>query len=363
MNNFPLAPPQASEHAYNYDALFWAITGLTIFFTLVVVLIVGFMATKYRKGSKASRRGQIDGHLGLELTWTVIPLVLGIVIFAWSTKNFMVQRAMPKDGIEIYVIGKQWMWHVQHMNGIREMDEMHVPVGIPVKVTMISQDVLHALFLPDFRTQFHVVPGRYTTLHFTPTKVGVYKMLCAMHCGTQHSEMVGKVFVMSQEDYAKWMETGGNRFEPKPMTMAKSGEMLFNKKGCGNCHTDQDNERAPTLMGLIGGTRSFTNGTTTVADEDYVRESILEPYDRITKGYINTMTAYKDQLTEEQVLQLIEYIKSLGQSPGGTGKIVPYEQPDKTLSVTPGQPDNATSTANKRRSASATQFQQLGEHP
>jgi cytochrome c oxidase subunit 2 len=359
MEQFPLMPEQASEHAYQYDALFWTITGLTIFFTILVVVIVGFMVTRYRKGSLASRKNQMDSHLGLELTWTGIPLVLAVGIFLWATYGFMKQRTMPKDGMEIYVIGKQWMWHLQHMNGIRENNELHVPVGVPIKFTMISQDVLHAMYLPEMRAQFHVVPGRYTTLHFTPTKIGEYKMLCAMHCGTQHSEMVGKVFVLSQEDYAKWLEKDGNRFDTTE-TMVQAGARLFDKKGCGNCHTGQDNERAPTLAGLIGRTRNFNDGSSTVANEEYVRESIYEPYNRITRGYINTMTAYKGQLTEEQVLQLTMYIKSLGSTSGAAGVMTEYEQPERRPTGVPGGSKNATDIANERKSAPATQFNQRG---
>ena len=359
MGNFPMMPEQASEHAASYDALFWTITGLTVFFTILVVVIMGFMIVRYRKGSTASRKGQMDSHLGLELTWTIIPLILAVGIFLWATYGFMKQRTMPADGTEIFVIGKQWMWHIQHMNGIRENNELHVPVNTPIKLTMISQDVLHAMYLPEMRAQFHVVPGRYTTLHFTPTKVGEFKMLCAMHCGTQHSEMVGKVFVMSQQDYAAWLEKDGNRFV-ETGTMVESGKQLFNKKGCGNCHTGLDTERAPTLAGLIGRTRAFNDGTSHVADEEYVRESILEPYDRITKGYINTMTAYKGQLTEEQVLELVEYIKSLGTTGGGGGVTEEYEQPVRPGAAREGEPKNATDIANDRKSASATQFKQRG---
>ena len=359
--NFPIFPEQASEHAADYDALFWSITALTVFFTLIVVVMVAYMAFKYRKGSNVSRKGQLDSHLGLELTWSGIPLVLALVIFFWATANFMKQRNMPEDGIEIFVVGKQWMWHVEHMNGVRENSELHVPIGVPVKLTMISQDVLHAMYLPEFRAQYHVIPGRYTDLHFTASKIGEFKMLCAMHCGTQHSEMVGKVIVLSQADYAAWLEKGGNRFEQETKTMAASGAVLFKRKGCVNCHTEVDNERAPSLHGLVGRTRSFNDGTTHVADEAYIRESIYEPYNRITRGYINTMTAYKGQLTEEQVRHLIEYIKSLGTTVGaGDGEIVPYVQPELPVGADPGAPDNATKIANERKSAAATQFEQSG---
>jgi cytochrome c oxidase subunit 2 len=320
-----------------------------------------FMVGRYRKGSKASRKGQMDSHLGLELTWTIIPLILAIGIFLWATKGFLHQRKMPKDATELFVIGKQWMWHVQHLNGIRENNEMHVPVGTPIKCTMISQDVIHALYLPEMRTQYHVVPGRYTSLTFTPTKVGEFKMLCAMHCGTQHSEMVGKVYVMSQADYAKWLDNNGNRFVPDVVPMADAGKALWDAKGCGNCHGADDTERGPSLVGLVGRTRAFNDGTSLVADEAYVRESILEPYNHITKGYINTMSAYKDTLTEEQVRDLIVYIKSLGTQAAPNEGMKPYEQPVRTPQSRNGRPDNATSTTNEKTSSGATHFQQTGD--
>ncbi|HXH62358.1 MAG TPA: cytochrome c oxidase subunit II [Fimbriimonadaceae bacterium] len=356
-----MRPVPASEHAQAYDALFFTITGLMAFFTVLVVVLVIYFAAKYRKGSKANRRNPIDGHLPMEITWTAIPLVLAIVIFFWSTRNFLIQRDMPKQGIEIMVIGKQWMWHLEHMNGIRENDELHIPVGVPVKFTMISQDVLHAMYLPEFRTQYHVVPGRYTDLHFTPTKIGVYKMLCAMHCGAQHSEMVGKVYVMSQKDYAAWLEKHGNRFAPKVVSMAESGKLLFNQKGCANCHNDVNNERAPSLVGLIGQTRKFEGGGAAIADRTYVRDSIFSPYDQIVQGYENTMPSYKSQLTEEQVIDLYEYIKSLGNTPPPDGKKVPYEQSDRPPGIDMSSPDNATRTTNERESASATQFHETGD--
>lgn len=361
MGNFPMQPEQASEHAKGYDALFNVITGLSVFFTIIVVLVVFFLATRYKKGSKASRKNPVDSHLGLELSLTIIPLFLALGIFLWSTKNFMKQREMPKDAMEIFVVGKQWMWHLQHMNGIRENQELHIPVDTPVKLTMISQDVLHAMYLPEMRAQYHVVPGRYTDLHFTATKPGVYKMLCAMHCGTQHSEMVGKVFVMSKTDYANWVAAGGNRYDPEAEPMEVAGSKLFAKKGCGNCHTDKNTERAPTLNGLVGSTRSFTDGSTIVADDNYVRESILDSEKQLVQGYTNTMISYKSSLTEEQVLQLMAYIKSKQSAGEGGGATVPYEQPERPSGLQSSSPDNTTRIANERKSAGASQFKQTGD--
>lgn len=360
--NFPMRPPAASENAAAYDLLFYTIAALLVFFTILVVIIIGVLATKYKKGSKASRKNPIEGHLGLELSWTIIPLILALVIFGWSTKGFMKQRQPPDDAMEIFVIGKQWMWQIQHMNGIREGGELHIPVNTPIKLTMISQDVLHSMYLPAFRVQYHVVPGRYTDLWFTPTKIGTYNMLCAMHCGTQHSEMVGQVHVLSEADYSAWLESKGNRFDPEVEHMAESGAKLFAKRGCNNCHTSVDNERAPTLKGLLGRDRDFANGSSMKADIAYVRESILEPYEKLTSGYGNTMPIYKGQMTEEQVLQLVAFIESEGNigNVNEDGTKAKFEREDLPSAPGPTSPDSSTRIANEKKSASASQFSETG---
>lgn len=363
MWNFPLQPEQASEHAVEYDRLFMTISALTVLFTIIVGILVLVLAIRYRAGSKADRRNPLDHSLPLELSWSVLPLILAIGIFGWSSINFIKVRTMPKEALEIFVIGKQWMWHLQHMNGVREMNELHIPVGQPVKLTMISQDVLHAMYLPEFRAQYHVVPGRYTNLHFTPTKTGKFKMLCAMHCGTDHSEMVGQVYVLSERDYAAWLENEANRFRPMAENMAEAGKLVFKEKNCGNCHTGQDTVRGPTLHGLIGRQRTFTDGSSAVANEDYVRESIVNPWNRITSGYINTMQSYKGQLSEEQILNLIAYIRTLGSQTMPGEQPAPFAAEPRPTSPAFSAPGNATDVANKAGSAGVTQFRQSEERP
>ena len=359
---FPIMPSQASEWAFRYDLLFWGTNLLTILFTVLVFILIFVLATKYRAGSKADRRNPIDHSNLLEMAWSLPPLALAIGMFAWSAHEFIDYRKMPEKATEIYVIGKQWMWHLQHMNGIRENNELHVLVGQPVKMTMISQDVIHAMYLPDFRSQFHVVPGRYTELAFTPTQTGRFKMLCAMHCGTQHSEMIGTVYVMNAKDYADWLAKGGNRFEPTPLSMADAGKRLFTEKGCGNCHGAVDTERAPTLVGLFGKQREFTTNEKLVADNEYVRESIVNPWRLITKGYDQTMPAYKGQITEEQVLELMAYIKSQSGSAVGDPAAPAVRE---TLGSTPGVngPHSTTDTANREVSAGSAQFKQSETRP
>lgn len=355
---FAIGPEQASEHAKRYDLLFGTITLLTIVFTVLVLALVAFFAIRYRAGNKVNREKPLYHHTGLEMVWTIIPLFLALGIFFWSALNYMKVRTMPEDAVEVFAVGKQWMWHFQHMDGTRENNELHVPVGQPIKMTMISQDVIHAMYLPEMRAQYHVVPGRYTELSFTPIKTGEFKILCAMHCGTQHSEMVGKLVVLNKREYSEWLERGGNRYKPKAMTMVEAGRQTWIDKGCGNCHTGVDNFRAPTLVGLNGKTRQFTDGSSGVADNDYLRESILHPWRKITAGYENTMQAYAGQLTEEQVLELIAYIGTLSGAAGdvsGTEK-QPYEKAPRDKEAGSSDNNSVVDVANDVSSAGRSQF-------
>jgi len=314
--NFPLSPPSASNFSAEYDVLFYVLTGLTLFFSLIVGVAVIFFAVRYRKGSKADRSRPLYENLFLELTWTIVPLVLGLIMFYFGTSLYIKMRTPPRNATEIYVIGKQWMWHIEHGNGVRENNTLHVPVGQPVKLTMISQDVLHAFYIPAFRVQEHVVPGRYTQLWFTATKAGEYHLFCNMYCGTQHSEMGGKVVAMEPKEFAEWMANGGQSVAP--MSMEQAGAKIYSKIGCNNCHGAEDTLHAPSLYGIYGKRRVFADGTSLIADEEYLRSSILRPYDHITQGYGQTMPVYEGQLTEEDVINLTAYIKVLGTTTANT---------------------------------------------
>lgn len=348
---FQISPEQASEKSKAYDLLFGSITLLSfIFFVGVIILVVTF-ALRYRRGNKVDRRNPLTHHNGMEAAFLGVPLVLGLCMFTWSAVGFVKTRTMPKDGMEVFCIGKQWMWHFEHMNGIRENNELHVPVGQPVKVTMISQDVIHSLYLPEMRAQYHVVPGRYTQLQFTPIKPGKYKILCAMHCGTQHSEMVGQLYVLNEREWAEWLDKGGNKYKTTPLTMAESGRQIYEEMGCGNCHTGSNNKRAPSLVGIYGKNRKFTDGSSAVADRDYIRESIINPHERINAGYENTMTIYGGQISEAQIIALIEYIKTL------TPETADFQRSD-LQTASPGTDADRTpiDLANKGASAGNAQF-------
>jgi cytochrome c oxidase subunit 2 len=308
--NFPLAPPRASNIAQTYDPVFYALVGLSIFFTIIVCVGAIFFAIRYKAGTKADRSRPMYENLPLELTWTIIPLILGLVMFYFGTALFVKIKTPPKNAEEIYVIGKQWMWHIQHGNGVRENNTLHVPVGKPIKLTMISQDVLHAFYIPAFRVQMGVVPGRYTELWFTATEVGEYHLFCNMYCGTQHSEMGGKVVAMDPKDYAEWLSNGGQSVAP--MSMEQAGAKVYARVHCDNCHGAEDTLHAPSLYGIYGKRRVFADGTSLIADDEYIRDSIVRPYDHITAGYGQTMPVYQGQLTEEDLLNLVAYIKVIG---------------------------------------------------
>lgn len=356
---FPVMPEQASREAVAYDELYWFITALAVFFAVIVVVMTVVFGTKYRRGSTADRRNPIDHSKFLEILFIGVPTVLAIVTFVWSTYQYVHVRSMPKKAMEIFVVGKQWMWHLQHTNGIRENNEIHIPVDTDVKFTMISQDVIHSFYLPEFRAQYHVLPGRYTDIWIHPTKTGRFRMLCAMHCGTQHSEMVGFVYVLSKADYAKWIANGGNRYQAMPTSMVEAGKKVWDSKGCGNCHTNQDTVRGPSLVGVYGKSRVLEDGTTP-ADTAYLRDSILTPWRRITKGYDPTMPAYQGQITEEDVLSLIELFKS-NTDMSKPGTLAPYTSSGPGGKERgPSTTRNATDLSNDSASSGMTQSQQGG---
>ena len=310
LSNLPLFPQQASTVAKDVDALFYFLIGVSAFFTLLIAALLIFFAVRYRRRSNADRPHAIEGSLHLELLWTLIPFGLTMIMFVWSASIYVKLQRPPDNAIQVFVVGKQWMWKLQHIEGQREINELHVPVGRPVKLTMTSEDVIHSFYIPAFRIKQDVLPGRYTTTWFEATTPGVYHLFCTEYCGTQHSGMIGSIIVMEPAQFATWLSGGVKQ------SLASAGETLFQQLGCASCHVGDTKGRGPVLTGLLGKQVQLNNGATVVADETYVRESILNPQAKIVAGYQPIMPTFKGLVSEEQLLQLIAYIKEKGAAGG-----------------------------------------------
>jgi len=303
---FPLFPEQASTMAPKVDALLFFLVAVSVFFVTLIFFMIIFFAVKYRRRAEDERPRPIEGAFWLEVFWFLIPLGLTMVIFVWGAIIFVDIFSPPNDALEISIVGRQWMWKAQHPEGQREINELHVPVRQPVKLMMTSEDVIHDVFLPAFRIKQDVLPGRYTTLWFEATKAGVYPLYCAEYCGTQHSGMLGRVVVLEPADFEKWLSGGATG-----MSMAELGESLFQRFGCAACHRITGTSQGPSLVGLFGKTVELQQGITVTADENYIRESIVDPRAKIVAGYQPIMPTFKGLVSEEAILQIIAYIKSL----------------------------------------------------
>jgi cytochrome c oxidase subunit 2 len=305
--NVPLWPARASSFANNVDALYIFLIAVCGFFTLLVFALVAFFALKYRQrpGREAT---QIEGSLALEATWTLIPFGLFMIMFVWGASIYMNQAQPPKNAMDVFVVGKQWMWKLQHPEGVREINQLHVPVGKDIRLTMISQDVIHSFFVPAFRIKQDVLPGRYTTLWFHPIKTGHYHLFCAEYCGTSHSGMIGEVVVMEPAEYAAWLSNGSAEG-----SMASTGEKLFQELGCSSCHRSDTQGRGPDLAGTYGKPVLLDNGSTVISDDAYIRESIINPGSKVVAGYKPIMPTFSGIVSEEQLLSLISYVKSISQ--------------------------------------------------
>lgn len=332
IGRFSLLPEQASTVAGQVDALYFFLVALSAFFSVLIAVAVIAFAIRFRQSKDRQVFPSGEGFLALEITWTVIPFILVMIIFGWGARIFVTMHTPPDDAMQIYVVGKQWMWKLQHVEGRREINELHIPVGRPVKLLMTSEDVIHSFYVPAFRMKQDAVPGRYTSMWFQADKVGEYHLFCAEFCGTQHARMIGRVVVMEPAEFQAWLsgDTGS-------ADMAGSGQKLFEQLGCQSCHQAETGARGPTLAGLFNKQVQLADGRTVVADDTYLRESILNPQASVVAGYQPIMPTFKGQISEEGLLQLLTYIKSL-QAP----KSVPADatEPGKThalLSVHEGQ--------------------------
>ncbi|UCI29337.1 cytochrome c oxidase subunit II [Mesorhizobium sp. B4-1-4] len=302
----PFFPQQASSAAGSVDVLFYTLLAFAIALGLSLTFLVVGYAVKYRVGSPADRTGERARSLPLELTWTVASLVIAFIFFGWGAVLFVRRDHPPPNAIEIAGLGKQWMWEFRHPGGQREINELHVPVGRAVVVSLASQDVIHSFFVPAFRVKQDAVPGRTTHVWFIATELGRYHLFCAQYCGTQHSEMGGWVTAMAPEQYASWLENQG-----EGETLAASGEKLFRALGCSGCHGNSSKVRAPSLAGIFGRPVALANQQTVIADERYLRDSILVPNKEIAAGYEPVMPSFDGLVDEGELQMLLAYLKSL----------------------------------------------------
>lgn len=304
-DQFRLFPERASTFAQRIDALYFFLLSVAAVFTLLIFALIVYFALKYRRGRKVDRSLNHERFWALELTWTLIPLGLTMVMFGWGAEVFLAVHEAPDNCLTIDVVGKQWMWKIQHASGRREVNVVHVPRGRPVKLRMISEDVIHSFYVPAFRMKQDLLPGRYTTAWFEATKTGQYDLYCAEYCGTSHAQMRGRVVVMEPAEYAEWLR--GDTGDPP----AVAGQKLFEQFRCQTCHAPQGNGRCPSLEGIYQKQVALAGGGTVTADDGYLRESILNPTAKIVAGYQPQMPTYSGQIDEQGVLQLIAYLKTL----------------------------------------------------
>jgi cytochrome c oxidase subunit 2 len=314
----PLFPEQASTFAWQVDLLYFYLIAVSVAFSIPIVAAIIFFGLKYRERQKYATPDELHGSIVLETTWSIIPFVVSMTIFLGGAYVYFNQYTPPDNAMEVYVVGKQWMWKMQHGTGQREINELHIPVGRNIKLTMTTEDVIHSFFVPAFRTKADVVPGRYTYLWFNATKPGKYHLFCAEYCGLNHSGMGGWIYVMEQKDFDNWL--AGNTSGQTPVELGR--DLFQNKLGCASCHAGGPQQRGAKLEGIYGKEVKLVGGQTVVADDQYIRNSILNPASQIVEGYQPIMPTFKGQVTDEQLNGLVAYIKSLsgvtGGSTGGT---------------------------------------------
>jgi cytochrome c oxidase subunit 2 len=310
-DNFPLWPVGASSMANQVDALYIFLVLVSLAMTVGIFATIFYFMAKYRRRPGVDAQ-QIHGSVILEVGWSVIPLGVFMIIFVWGAVIFFHERTAPRTSEEVYVVAKQWMWKLEHVEGAREINELHVPVGRDVKLIMTSQDVIHSFYVPAFRIKQDVLPGRYTTEWFRPTKAGTYHLFCAEYCGTMHSGMIGQIVVMEPAAYETWLAGGG-----ATGTLAQNGEAMFQQLGCVTCHRSDVQGRGPNLVGIYGKPVQLEDGRTVMADDNYIRESIVSPAAKVVSGFKPIMPVFQGLVTEEQLNSLVAYVKSLTPVPVG----------------------------------------------
>ncbi len=342
-NWVPLFPDHASTFAWQVDLLYFYLIAVSVAFTIPIVAAIFFFAIKYRETEKFATPEEMHGSMVLETVWSIIPFVVSMTIFLGGAIVFFNQFTPPDDSMEIYVVGKQWMWKAQHQTGQREINELHIPVGHNVKLTLTTEDVLHDFSIPAFRTKVDVVPGRYTYLWFNATKPGKYHLFCAEYCGLNHSGMGGFVYVMEQRDFDNWLSGSVSGQTP-----VEEGRDLFtNKLGCASCHAGGPAQRGAKLEGIFNHDVKLVGGATVKADENYIRNSILNPTSQVVEGFQPIMPTFKGQVTEEQLNSLVAYIKSLSPNAAATTAAPASNASSAPASNAASKPAANSNTSNK----------------
>ena len=303
---FPLFPEQASTIAEGVDQLYAFLVGVSVFFSVLIFVLIFYFAIRYRRRSELDLPRPIHGSTALEIFWSAVPFVIVMVMFGWGASLYFKNSRPPEGAMDMHVVGKQWMWKIQHPEGRREINELHVPLGRPVRLIMTSEDVIHSFYVPAFRIKMDVLPGRYTTAWFEATKTGEFHLFCAEYCGNEHSRMGGAIHVMEPHAYDLWL-SGVEAGE----SMAEIGERLFHDLRCDSCHRPDSGGRGPSLDNVFGRSVALSGGETVTADEAYLRESILRPKAKRVAGFQPVMPTFQGQVSEEQVMEIIAYIKSL----------------------------------------------------
>lgn len=305
MNAFHLLPVAASTLASRVDAIFLTLFAVTGAVALAVACLIVYFVIRYRKGATVDRSQPPAGERWLEVTWIVLPLLVFFGFFGWAAWTYTDLEQPPADAMPIFVVGKQWMWKLQHSNGRREIDELHVPLGRPVQLILTSQDVIHSFYVPAFRVKQDAVPGRYTSLWFTATHAGSYPLFCAEYCGSQHAGMGGQVVVMEPAAFSQWLAAGNSAPE-----LAAVGAERFRYYGCSGCHAVDANVHAPDLRGIWGRQVHLADGRTVTADARYLRDSILLPRQDVVAGYAPIMPSYQGRIGEEDLTAILEFLRS-----------------------------------------------------
>jgi cytochrome c oxidase subunit II len=329
LNASALFPREASTIAPYADALYFYLMLITVVGILLVAALVFGFSIRYRK-DRSPVATQVEGSTLLEATWTIIPLALFMVAWIWGALLYFRIYNPPTNAMNIYVVGKQWMWKAEHEGGQHEINALHVPTGRPVQLTMISQDVFHSFSIPDFRVKREVIPGRYSTVWFEATTPGTYHIFCTQYCGTNHSAMIGEVTVLNPDDYEKWTQESTSG-----MSLAQNGERLFASMGCNSCHSGSAAARGPNLAGVYGSKLQLTNGSDVLVNDAYLRDAILNPSQHVTAGYAPIMPTYQGQVSEDGLIDLVEYIKNL-QTNYRVQQTLTTSQSNQAAPTTPG---------------------------